>query len=125
MNDRIRPIFSTRRKPSSARSRRSFLAWAEALEDRQLLTLTDVSNVALALGKVHYGTNLYVNFDGGSAPYDTQGDTYTIRAFETEAGDTGLNRNQDIQDILFQVAEVFSPSTSRCTGSTAPAGCES
>jgi hypothetical protein len=111
MNNLIRVSFTSRRNASSARSRRrrSFLGWAEGLEDRQLLTLTDVSQVALALGKVHYGTNLYINFDGGSAPYDTKGDTYTVRAFETEAGDTKLNRDQDIQDILFQVAEVFSP----------------
>jgi hypothetical protein len=38
-----------------------------------------------------------------------KGSSYSIRSFETEAGDKALNRQRDIQDLLFQVSEVYAP----------------
>ncbi len=98
------------------------IAWTvpiEALEARTLMTVsptptyTDVSQIA-ALTPPHAGfTNLYINFDGGTVPQDPvnnpHGATFTIRPFEREPGDTSLNRERDIQDILYEVSEVYAP----------------
>jgi hypothetical protein len=85
----------------------------EALEARKLMTFTDVSALAATYARHSGPTNLYINFDGGTVPYDPvnnpKGSTLTIRPFEQEAGDNTANRNRDIQDILFQVSEIFAP----------------
>src|SRR5262249_23703196 len=101
---------STRtRRDTPRKSRR--LSWTVpvgALECRQLLTTySDVWQPA-ALTPRHAGpTNLYINFDGGTVPVDPvnnpKGPTETIHPFEWEAGDGSLNRERDIQQILFQV----------------------
>jgi hypothetical protein len=74
---------------------------------------TDVSQIAATLPRHAGPTNLYINFDGGMVPIDPVnnpgGASYTIRSFETESGDASLDRERDIQDILFQVAEVYAP----------------
>src|SRR4051812_12887800 len=106
-----RPM-TRRRDPRKARP----LTWAtpiEALEARRLMAFTDVSQLAANFGRHDGPTNLYINFDGGTVPIDPvnnpNGGTNTIRSFETEAGDGSLNRQRDIQDLLFQVAEVYAP----------------
>jgi hypothetical protein len=60
-------------------------------------------------------THLYLNFDGGTVSLDPVHDpsgkngTHTIDAFDTEKGDATHNRNQDIQEVLFEVSQVFAP----------------
>jgi hypothetical protein len=111
-------LFQTRRRePRKGR----LIAWSvpvEALEGRKLLaymgpTYTDVSQIA-ALTPPHAGfTNLYINFDGGDVPLNPAGifgeGTATIAPFETAEGDGSLNRDRDIQDILYEVSEVYAP----------------
>ncbi len=101
---------TTRRNAKIRRKNRAFRS-LEALEDRKLMTVTDVADAAALLGHVTPGTHLYLNFDGGQVPTDTSGNNFdTVRPFESEAGDTNLtHRNDDIQNILFQVSEVFAP----------------
>ena len=41
--------------------------------------------------------------------HNPDGSKETIRPFESEPGDTGLDRERDIQDILFEVSEVYAP----------------
>jgi hypothetical protein len=111
---RIPTLATGRRDPRRARP----LGWTvplEALEARRLMTATytDVSQIA-ALTAPHVGpTNLYINFDGGKVPIDPvnnpNGTSVTIRPFEGEAGDTSLNRDSDIQQVLFEVSEDFAP----------------
>lgn len=109
------PTTSTRRR-DPRKGRPSFGAGPiEGLERRLLMTYTDVAQVAQLTPRHVGATNLYINFDGGTVsnnpvqdPSGSRG-SKTINAFETEAGDKALNRDQDIQDILFQVSEVFAP----------------
>jgi hypothetical protein len=67
----------------------------EQLEDRLVLSITDLTQLAL-LFPAHSGpTHLYLNFDGW---HDT---THSIAAFS--------GTNQDIQEILFRTAEIYAP----------------
>lgn len=93
------------------RSRGSKLRVLEILEARTLMTVSDVADAAALLGHVTPGTHLYLNFDGGTVPTDFSGKNFdTIQPFETAAGDTNLtHRDDDIQNILYQVSEVFAP----------------
>jgi hypothetical protein len=110
-------LFS-RPRPSSPGRRRNAQRFAfrpaslgpEVLEERKLMAVAELADAALLVGHTHPGTHLYINFDGGTAPTDFSGKNFvTIRPFETEANDGALNRGRDIEDILFQVAEVYSP----------------
>ena len=111
-------LFQTRRRdPRKGHP----IAWSvpiEALEGRKLLAYvapayTDVSQIA-AVTPPHAGfTNLYINFDGGDVPLNPASlfgeGTATIAPFETAEGDGSLNRDRDIQDILYEVSEVYAP----------------
>src|SRR4051812_31768093 len=83
----------------------------ERLERRELMAYTDVAQLFAANPRHGGPTMLYLNFDGGTLPASSHGPgaAYSIRPFEIESGDTSLNRDRDIQDILLQVSEVFAP----------------
>ena len=106
---RLSQLAAPSRRPSAPKF--ALRPAVEGLEDRKLMAVvTDLADAVLQVGHTHAGTHLYINFDGGTAPTDFSGTNFvTIRSFETEAGDGALNRDRDIQDILFQVAEVYSP----------------
>src|SRR5262245_40373401 len=69
----------------------------EVLEDRQLLSITDMTGVAQLFPRHSGPTTLYLNFDG----YTSQG----VNAFQSTTG----NRSQDIHDILYRTSELFAP----------------
>lgn len=113
--NRLRQITApSRRRTAPKFARRPCVGGMEALEDRKLMTVSDLADAAALVVRPNPGTNLYINFDGGSVPTVRSGDpqgllNYNIRPFEKEAGDGALNRERDIQDILYQVSEVYSP----------------
>jgi hypothetical protein len=111
--ERTRPM-NLRRAHSGKNGHRARVG-IEALESRELLAFTDVAQVVAQYPRHPGPTVLDLNFDGGTLPADPNnnflglGSRVTIRPFETEPGDAGLNRDRDIQDVLYQVSEVFAP----------------
>jgi Metallo-peptidase family M12B Reprolysin-like len=107
----LRPMFNHHTTRSRARRRGPTGRVLEFLEERKLMTVSDVADAAALVGHVTPGTHLYLNFDGGTVPTDFTGKNFdTVQPFETAAGDTNLtHRDDDIQDILYQVSEVFAP----------------
>jgi hypothetical protein len=112
-----------RRGALRPRSRRRFVVGpAESLEVRKLLAVTEVSAFASTLtpkdqtnvpGEIAPST-LYLNFDGGSVPVDPVNrptDTLpeVVRPFDTEAQDNQSQRDALIQEILYEVAEIYAP----------------
>src|SRR5262245_41116067 len=76
------------------RGSRRFFPEVEPLEDRRLMSLTtDYTQIAQMFPRHPGSTNLYLNFDGWQAE--------GVAAFE--------GTTQDIQEILFRTAEIFSP----------------
>ena len=69
----------------------------EALEDRQLMSITDMTGVAQLFWRHAGPTVLYLNFDG----WTSQG----VSSFQSTTGD----RTRDIHEILYRTAEIFSP----------------
>ncbi len=69
----------------------------EALEDRQLLSITDMTGVAQLFPRHAGPTMLYLNFDGWAAN--------GVSSFQSTTGD----RVKDIHDILFRSSEIFAP----------------
>lgn len=69
----------------------------EALEDRRLMSVTDMTSLAQLFPRHSGPTVLYLNFDGNSS----QG----VSSFQSTTG----NRSQDIHDILFRTAQIFAP----------------
>lgn len=94
-------FFRSLRRPfttPASRTRGAFRArlGVEALEQRQLLSVTSMEAVALQHPSPHTGTTqLYLNFDG-----DTSQKPLTS---------TGPWTDRDVQDILFRTAERFAP----------------
>jgi hypothetical protein len=75
----------------------------EALEERQLLSaypITDMTQWAQQFPAPTHAQNLWINFDG------KHNDGQTISAFVAQPGQ---DRDAGIQDILYRVAETFSP----------------
>jgi hypothetical protein len=85
----------------------------EHLEERQLLSITDMTQLAQQWSPHAAPTVLNLNFDGGVvSDYANIGGVYPqehMHAFETEALDNQGQRDQDIQDILFKTAQLFAP----------------
>jgi hypothetical protein len=92
----------------------------ETCERRDLMTVLpipagDMTTMALLSPVATRPTHLYLNFDGGTVSLDPVHDpsrtkgARTIDAFDAERGDATHKRDQDIQEILFEVSEVFAP----------------
>lgn len=79
------------------RETRSFRPCLEALESRELMTVTDMTQLAQLFTRHTGPTILYVNFDG-----------YTGQAVSPFQSTTG-NLTKDINDILYRTAEIFAP----------------
>lgn len=90
---RKRPSLSPRSRLSDRRVRPQL----ETLEDRQLLSVTDMTGVAQLFPRHSGPTILYLNFDGWTA----QG----VSSFQSTTGD----RTRDIHEILYRTAEIFAP----------------
>lgn len=87
----LNPNSTPRRRTRTAQLR------VERLEEREVLTVTDMTALA-ALFPRHTGpTMLFLNFDG----YASQG----VSSFASTSGD----RTKDIQDVLFRTSEIFAP----------------
>src|SRR5260370_121975 len=87
-----------------ARRRYSTGLQIEHLEDRQLMSITDMTQLA-QMFPAHPGpTMLYLNFDGGTV--NSNGVSKSISAFTPLAGDS---RNADIAAIMKGVAHDFAP----------------
>src|SRR5262245_49457495 len=69
----------------------------EALEDRQLMSVTDMTGLAQLFPRHSGPTILYLNFDGNTS----QG----VSSFASTSG----NRTQDIHDIMYRTSETFAP----------------
>src|SRR5437867_13191717 len=69
----------------------------EVLEDRQLMSITDMTGVAQLFPRHSGPTVLYLNFDG----WASQG----VSSFQSTTGD----RTRDIHEILFRTAQIFAP----------------
>src|SRR2546423_12543197 len=81
----------------SARADRRARPQVEALEDRQLMSITDMTGVAQLFPRHSGPTVLYLNFDG----WTSQG----VSSFQSTTGD----RTRDIHEILFRTAQIFAP----------------
>ena len=92
---------SSARKAAKPRRTRSLRM--ESLEERNLFAVTDMTALAQLSPTPAVPTMLYLNFDGWkSVPSaDTTGSGQTISAFP--------GTESQIQDIIFQVSEIFSP----------------
>ena len=75
----------------------SFRPVFETLEERQLLTVTDMTALAQMFPRHAGPTILYLNFDGNAS----QG----VSSFQSTTG----NRTADIHDIMYRVSEIFAP----------------
>src|SRR5262245_48757816 len=83
------------RQRTSLRTDRRVRPQLEALEDRQLLSITDMTGVAQLFPRHSGPTILYLNFDG----YTAQG----VSAFQSTTGD----RTRDIHEILYRSAQIY------------------
>lgn len=113
-----------RSKPRSAKTtNRSIRLELECLEERQVLTtlmeaqalaashaqITDMSQLAAAQGVQRTTpTILWLNFDGGKVPL-VRGNNLTAEQFQMMLPFDSVNRERDIQDIIYRVSEVFAP----------------
>ena len=82
---------------STTRNLRRARPQLEALEDRQLMSITDMTGVAQLFPRHSGPTVLYLNFDG----WASQG----VSSFQSTTGD----RTRDIHEILFRTAQIFAP----------------
>jgi hypothetical protein len=103
--------FSTTGSPRAKLARKRFNTGlrVEALEERQLLSVTDMTQLAQMFSAHGGPTMVYLNFDGGPVSYtDLGGNTQTrnISAFQPLPGET---RNNDISAILQGVSHDFGP----------------
>src|SRR5262245_56435493 len=94
--DRSMKLFS-HNKSFTLRIDRRARPQLEALEDRQLLSVTDMTGVAQLFPRHSGPTMLYLNFDGWTA----QG----VSSFQSTTGD----RTRDIHEIIYRTAEIFAP----------------
>jgi hypothetical protein len=69
----------------------------EVLEERALMAVTDMTQLAQLFPRHSGPTTLYLNFDG----YTSQG----VSSFASVSG----NRTQDIHDLMYRVSEIFAP----------------
>jgi hypothetical protein len=69
----------------------------EALEERSMMSITDMTGVASLFPRHSGPTMLYLNFDGWTG----QG----VSSFQSTTG----NRTQDIHDIIFKTSQIFAP----------------
>src|SRR6266851_852963 len=74
----------------------------EQLEERQLLSITDMTQLA-QLFPPHVGaTKLYLNFDGGQISYN--GGSENLSAYQSAPGG---NRDADIQAVLSGLSRIY------------------
>jgi hypothetical protein len=89
---------SSRRRAASTRSGKSSVNLRmEALDERVNPVTSDYSAFAGTFPRHAGSTVLYLNFDGWSGQ--------NVSSFQSTTG----NRSQDIQEILYRTAEIFSP----------------
>lgn len=87
-------------RESSARKSDSFRPHLEALEDRQLPTVTSMTGLAQLFPRHSGPTMVFLNFDGNTS----QG----VSSFTSPSGNAA-NRTQDIHEIMYRVSEIFAP----------------
>src|SRR5207244_1772920 len=90
------------RQSSRSMRRSNFRLALETLEDRQLLSITDMTALAQQFSPHAGPTTLYLNFDGGKVSYD--GHTESISPFQSMPGQNrGYSHqpNSDPYDLAF------------------------